>query len=311
MEYGPPPLFNQGVSARARLAFFAFLAVVLIVVDARVKALESVRAGVGAVLYPLQQLMLLPGHATSKVSEYFTSVSQLQKENERLKRAQLTQSLALQQFEQLYTENETLRKLGALAEQVATPSVITEVRYEAQDRFVDKLIINKGAQQGIKAGQPVVDALGVVGQVTRVFAKTSEVTLITDKDQSLSVQVLRNGLRSVVFGDPLSSSIDLRFMAANADILAGDTLVTSGLDGVYPPGLPVGTVTQVERSAKNQFARISAEPIAGIHHNRFLLVLQVDPQAALIPASVAAEGNAQKAAPATKHNADTKPNRKR
>lgn len=289
MQYGPPPLFNQGVSARARLAFFSFLAVVLIVVDARVKALESVRAGVSAALYPLQQLMLLPGHAASKVGEYFTSVSALQRQNEQLKRTQLTQSLALQQFEQLYAENDTLRKLGGLASQLPAPSLIVEVRYEAQDRFVHKLIINKGTQDGLKAGQPVVDALGVVGQVTRVFSNTAEVTLLTDKDQSLSVQVLRNGLRSVVFGDPLSSSIDLRFMAANADISAGDTLVTSGLDGVYPPGLPVGTITRVERSAKNQFARISAEPIAGIHHNRFLLVLQVDPQAALIPASVAAD----------------------
>ena len=290
MEYGPPPLFNQGVSARARLAFFSFLAVVFIVVDARVKALESIRTGVGVVLYPLEQLMLMPGEAVGKVGEYFTSVTQLQRENQQLKLARLSQAQELQQLAQLQAENDYLRKLADIKAHTATPSVLAEILYEGQDRFFHKLVINKGSQQNVQAGQPVVDTIGVVGQVTRVFPNTAEVTLLTDKDQSLSVQVLRNGLRGVVFGSAQAGTLDLRFMASNADILNGDQLVTSGLDGVYPAGLPVARVIRVERSAKDQFARISAEPAAGVHQNNFVLILQVDPQAAPTPPRLENEG---------------------
>ncbi len=288
MEYGPPPLFNQGVSARARLAFFSFLAVVFIVVDARVKALESIRTGVSVALYPFEQMMLLPGAGLERVGQYFTSVSQLQRENQQLRLAQLGQAYELQQFAQLQAENEQLRKLIDLKARTSAPTVLAEVSYEAQDRFFRKLVIGKGTQESVQAGQPVLDALGVVGQVTRVFSHSAEVTLLTDKDQSLSVQVLRNGLRGVVFGSPQAGTLDLRFMAANADIVNGDQLVTSGLDGVYPAGLPVARVIRVERSAKDQFARISAEPAAGVHQNSFVVVLQVDPQAAPTPPRVEA-----------------------
>lgn len=290
MEYGPPPLFNQGVSARARLAFFSFLAVVLIVVDARVKALESIRAGVGMVLYPFQQLMLVPGEVTDKVGEYFTSVTQLQRENQQLRLTQLAQAQELQQWAQLRAENDHLRQLIEVKARSAVPGVLAQVAYEAQDRFVHKLVISKGAQDGVLAGQPVLDEAGVVGQVTRVYPNTAEVTLLTDKDQSLSVQVLRNGLRGVMFGSPQTGGLDLRFMAANADILNGDELVTSGLDGVYPAGLAVARVVRVERSAKDQFARISAEPAAGVHRNSFVLVLKVDPQTAPAPPRLETEG---------------------
>lgn len=289
MEYGPPPLFNQGVSARARLAFFSFLAVVLIVVDARVKALESIRHGVATVLYPFQQLMLIPGDAADKVGEYFTSVTQLQRENQQLRLGRLGQGYELQQLAQFKTENEYLRKLIDAKARVNVPSVVAEVLYEAQDRFFRKLTVSKGEQEGVQAGQPVLDASGVVGQVTRVFPHMAEITLITDKDQSLSVQVLRNGLRGVAFGSPQAGTLDLRFMAANADIVSEDELVTSGLDGVYPAGLPVGRVIRVERSAKDQFARISANPAAGVHQNSFVLVLQIDPHAAPLPARVDTE----------------------
>ncbi len=291
MEYGPPPLFNQGVSARARLAFFSFLAVALIVVDARVKALEVIRSGVSVVLYPFEQLMLLPGEGVSRVGEYFTSVSQLQRENQQLRLLRLGQTYELQQLAQMQAENEHLRKLIDVKTRTSVPTVVAEVSYEAQDRFFRKLVINKGAQEGLQAGQPVLDAAGVVGQVTRVSSHTAEITLLTDKDQSLSVQVLRNGLRGVAFGSPQAGTLDLRFMASNADIVNGDQLVTSGLDGVYPAGLAVGRVIRVERNAKDQFARISAEPAAGVHQNSFVVVLQVEPQAAPTPPRIEPAGS--------------------
>lgn len=278
MEYGPPPLFNQGVSARGRLAFFSFLAVVLIVVDARVKVLETIRIGVSVVLYPLQQAMLLPREAAERVGAYVTSVTQLQRENQRLKLGALEQARELQQLAQMRAENDELRRLLGARARLTAPGVLVEVSYEARDRFARKLVINKGTQHGLRAGQPVLDDIGVVGQITRASPLAAEVTLLTDTSQSIAVQVLRNGLRGVVFGAADAGTLDLRFVAVNADVVNGDLLVTSGLDGVYPAGLPVARVARVERDAKDQFARISAEPAAGVHQHSLLLVLQVDTQ---------------------------------
>ena len=299
MEYGPPPLFNQGVSARARLAFFSFLAVVLIVVDARVKVLETIRVGVGVVLYPLQQLMLLPREAVDRVGGYFTSVAQLQKENQQLKTQALEQARELQQLSQAEVENERLRRLVEARERQSAATLVVEVMYETRDRFARKLAINRGSQQGLKPGQPVLDDMGVIGQVTRVYPLAAEVTLVTDKDQSIPVQVVRNGLRGVAFGGTAPDTLELRFMASNADVVNGDELVTSGLDGLYPAGLPVARVYRVERDAKEQFARIGATPAAGVHRSNFLLVLLIDPQpsVALPRADVESARKAGKAAP--------------
>jgi len=277
MEYGPPPLFNQGVSARARLAFFSFLAVVLIVVDARVKALELIRTGVGVALYPVQQLMLLPSEAIGRVGDYFTTVTHLQNENQRLRLNALEHASELLQYAHLREENAHLRRLIEAQERLGAPSLIAQVSYEAHDRFARKVIIDKGGRHGIQAGQPVLDPLGVIGQVTRIFPLTAEVTLITDSDQSIPVQILRNGLRGVAFGGARAGQLDLRFISADADVRNEDQLVTSGLDQVYPPGLPVATVIQVERNAKDQFARIRAHPIGGVHRNHFVSVLLVNP----------------------------------
>jgi len=279
MDYGPPPLFNQGVSARARLAFFSFLAIALIVVDSRVKALETVRLGVGVVLYPLQQAMLIPGRLAARVGEYFSSVSTLARENEALKREAVERGLLLAQAEQLRGENEQLRKLMGARERVAGKAVLADVLYESRDRFSRKLVIDKGSANGVLPGQPVIDAIGVVGQVTRVFPATAEVTLLTDKEQTIPVQILRNGLRGVAYGGVEPGTLDLRFMASNADVQQGDVAVTSGLDGVYPPGLPVATVARVERNVRDQFARIVLAPSAGVQNHVHLLVLMIDPAA--------------------------------
>ncbi|MCU0951983.1 MAG: rod shape-determining protein MreC [Burkholderiaceae bacterium] len=277
MQSGPPPLFNQGVSARARLAFFSFLAIALIVVDSRVKALETVRLGLGVALYPLQQAMQVPGELVERVGQYFTSVAALSRENESLKRQAVERASQLVQAEQLRVENEQLRKLLSARARVDSPGVVAQVMYESRDRFSRKLVIDKGSSDSLKPGQPVIDAVGVVGQVTRVFPVTSEVTLITDKEQTIPVQVLRNGLRGVAYGGVEPGTLDLRFMASNADINQGDVAVTSGLDGVYPAGLPVATVARVERNVRDQFARIVLMPSAGVHSNAHVLVLTVDP----------------------------------
>ena len=277
MDYGPPPLFNQGVSARARLAFFSFLAIALIIIDSRVRMLETVRIGLGVVLYPMQQALLVPSRVADTINDYFTSVTSLTRENEQLKRKQFETAQALQQARELVVENERLRKLLGARERLGNGTVLADVLYESRDRFSRKLVLNAGTKDGVRAGNPVIDDAGIVGQITRTFNDTSEVTLLTDKDQSIPVQILRNGLRGVAFGGAEPGTLDLRFMAPNADVVNGDVATTSGIDGVYPSGLMVATVSRVERAAKDQFARIVMAPVAGIESNKHLLVLLVAP----------------------------------
>jgi rod shape-determining protein MreC len=276
MEQGPPPLFHQGVSARARLAFFSFLSVVLIVLDSRVQALETVRMGVGVVLYPVQQALLAPSNWLGRAGEFFTSVGSLSRENEDLRRAAAEQAQQLQRFDALSAENTQLRKLLGMRDKLKAQTVPTEVLYESRDRFSHKLVLDRGSNAGLTLGSPVVDDAGVIGQVTRLFPLTAEVTLLTDQSQAIPVQVLRNGLRGVAFGGVEPGTLELRFMPANADINNGDVIVTSGLDNLYPAGLAVGKVERVERGAKDQFARVVITPSAGVQNDSYLLVLQVD-----------------------------------
>jgi rod shape-determining protein MreC len=290
MEYGPPPLFNQGVPARARLAFFSLLAIALIVVDSRIRVLETVRVGVGVVLYPVQQALLLPRAAVDRVGEYFSSINSLTRENAALKRAAVERAQVVQQAQHLAEENAQLRRLLGARERTGAAAVLVEALYESRDRFTRKLVLNKGATDGLRDGMPVIDEAGVVGQITRVFPLTAEVTLLTDKGQSIPVQILRNGLRGIAFGGAEPGTLDLRFMALNADIVNGDVAVTSGLDGVYPPGLAVATVTRVERNAKEQFARVLMTPAAGVESRTLLLALRIDE--ARVPAPPPEDGRA-------------------
>lgn len=273
MEYSPPPLFKQGASARAKVVFFSLIALILLVADSRLRSLSAIRQVVGTALYPLQVVALLPRDAAYMVGDYFSSLSAMQKENRGLKEQQIANAHTLQQVQQLSAENSHLRKLLSANERLTVKSVMTEILYDARDAFTRKIIVDRGTSHGVSPGQPVIDDVGVVGQVTRVFPFTSEVTLLTDKDQAIPVQVVRSGLRSIAYGQGHSGSLDLRFMPANADIQNGDMLITSGIDGVYPAGLSVAKVTQVDRKSSDAFARIVCQPLAGIDRNRQLLIL--------------------------------------
>jgi rod shape-determining protein MreC len=151
--------------------------------------------------------------------------------------------------------------------------MMTDILYDARDPATHKVVLDRGMRSGVTLGLPVIDNLGVVGQVTRVFPFTSEVTLLTDKEQAIPVQVLRSGLRSVAYGRGQGGVLDLRFVAPNADIQVGDVLVTSGLDGMYPAGLAVAKVIQVENVGQGAFGRVVCQPLAGIDRNRQLLIV--------------------------------------
>ena len=277
MEYGPPPLFNQGVSARARLAFFSLAAAILIVIDAQVNALDVIRNGVEILLYPFQRVLLWPRDVVADFGGYIATVGDLNEENAQLRKAAVEQAQRAQLAGQLQLENEQLRKLAGLRERIAPPSQLVTALYESRDPFSHKIVIDRGSKDGIRAGGPVIDEMGVVGQVTRVFPMTAEVTLLTDKEQSLPVQISRNGLRAIAFGGSEPMTLELRFLPSNADVQSGDSVVTSGLDGMYPADMPVGVVARIDRDVKDQFARVVLKPVAGMSKSRLLLVLMVDP----------------------------------
>jgi len=277
MEYSPPPLFKQGASARAKMVCFALAALVLLFIDSHMRTLGVVRQAVSTVLYPLQVVALAPRDALYYVGGYFTSLADAQSENDMLKRQQTLDAQALQQRQQLLSENAQLRNLLQATERLPVKSVMGEILYDTRDRFTRKIILNRGSQDGVQRGQPVIDHIGVVGQVTRVFPFSSEVTLVTDKDQAVPVQVVRNGLRSVTYGQGPSNLLELRFQPTNVDIQEGDTLITSGIDGIYPPGLSVAVVREVERKS-DMFAHIVVQPTAGFDRNRQLLILLVENQ---------------------------------
>lgn len=274
MEYTPPPLFKQGPSARARLIFFVTLSVVLLVVDARYNGMEVVRKALGSVLYPLQRIASAPIDVMYGGLEYATTIETLKNQNHALQKEQLLNRQRLHQLDTLKAENERLRKLTGLGSVLdVKQTMMTEIVSDSNDPFSKKIVIGKGMIQGIREGMPTIDELGLVGQVTRTFASRSEVTLITGKGYVVSVENLRSGVRSLAYGGQDDGMLELRFMPPHVDMQADDVLVTSGLDGIYPKGIPVARVKKIDRNSRYAFASILCDPIAGVERHRFVLVL--------------------------------------
>ena len=274
MQYSPPSFFKQGPDVWVRLVFFSLLSIALLIVDARFQTLDVVRQAVAVALYPFQRAVLLPGSLWSETTVFFESKTEFQREADDLARQRIEMSQVTTRATQLAEENAQLRRMLGASARVRVPSVRVEVLYEVRDAFSRRLIVDKGANHGLAAGMPLIDDGGVVGQVVRVSPLTSEVALLTDRDQMVPVQVLRNGVRSVAFGDEAPGRLGLRFMASDIDVQVGDDLVTSGLDGIYPAGLPVAKVDTVERDGSSGFARILAKPVARLDRHRHFLVLQ-------------------------------------
>lgn len=291
MHNAPPPFFRQGSSARARLIFFTVLSLALLFLDARLHSLDVLRKLIATVLYPVQKTALLPRDVATSVGSYFSSVQVLKRENERLRIQATQQALEGLRNQALQAENQQLKKLLQARQSTASPTLLAEILYDARDPYSRKLVIDRGSNDGVRPGQPVVDDKGVVGQITRVFQVSSELTLLTDREQAIPVQVIRTGSRGVAYGAE-AGMLELRYMASNVDVQQGDVLTTSGIDGVYPAGLPVGQVVHVERKAENVFARILCAPAAGVDRNKHVLVLLVNPAPATLPVDPSYEAHA-------------------
>ncbi|MCM8567250.1 rod shape-determining protein MreC [Thauera linaloolentis] len=267
----PPPIFKRGLAPIARLSVFVAVCLVLLVADLRFRYLEVMRNALSVVTYPLQMAAATPADFVRNASRYFATLVEVQLENADLRRQRLTSGERLLRFELLEQENAQLRELLGMSRRVGVESIAADILYNAPDPFARKVILDRGAQQGVEAGLAVVDAKGVVGQVTRVHPVQSEVTLLTDRNQSIPVSVVRNGVRGVLFGTG-RGRLEMRFVLADADIREGDQLVTSGLDGIFVPGLPVAQVTGVDR-VSDAFARIDCEPLAAIETSVQVLVI--------------------------------------
>jgi rod shape-determining protein MreC len=276
MDHTPPPFFKRGPAPLVRLFFFASLSLALLVIDARFRYAEGLRTWLALAAYPLQRAATAPVELFSAVGSFFSTQASLVEENQRLREKALAYSHDAQRYEAAQAEAEQLRRLVGAQEKIESRVIPAEVLYSSRDPYSHKLFIDRGATHGVRPGSPVTDEAGVVGQVTRVHPLVSEVTLATDRDQAIPVQVVRNGLRAVAFGGGASGTLELRFMAANADIQTNDRLVTSGIDGTYPAGLPVATVMRIERDAENAFARVVCRPAAGVDRGRLVLVLSDD-----------------------------------
>lgn len=295
----PPPFFRQGPSALSKLLFFGALALLLMLADARFRITQPIRTALATVLYPAQWLALQPVHAVQGAGMYFIRLSQAESDSEEASKTLALQSLRAGRVEQLTLENNRLRKLLGLREQLATPVMTAEVLYDAADPYTRKVIIGKGLLQGVEPGSPVLDESGVLGQVTRVHPLVSEVTLVIDRELAIPVLNVRTGVRGVAFGDPSSSGsgMELRFMGSNSDVQQGDLLTTSGVDGVYPPGLPVATVSRIERRAESAFAKIYCAPLALVTGARHVIVARpVADQIPQRPGAAAPELRAKKGA---------------
>jgi rod shape-determining protein MreC len=274
LDRTPPPFFRQGPSALSKLVFFSALAVFLMVADRRLQIAQPVRQALAVALLPLQRAVAVPVEMMTGGAGYLQGLAAARSAQEQAERRATALAERATRAEQLAAENARLRALLELRPALTVRSLPAEVLYEAADPFSRKVFIDRGLTQGVKLGAPVIGEAGVLGQVTQVYPLTAEVTLLTDKDAAIPVLNTRTQQRSAAFGAGRGGGLELRFMSGNADVKVGDVLHTSGLDGIYPPGLPVATVASVERRVESGFARIVLEPAARADGVRQVLVLE-------------------------------------
>lgn len=272
LDRTPPPFFRQGPSALTKLVFFSALAVFLMVADNRFKLVAPVRETLALVLLPVQRTLMVPVRLWEGSADYARGLRDAQMGELAAERRMAAVAERAGRTEQLARENASLRAMLDLRPALQVRSVPAEVMFDAADPFSRKVFIDRGTQQGVVAGAPVINASGVLGQVTRAYAMSAEVTLLHDKDAAIPVLNLRTLQRSAAFG--FSGGLELRYVSGQADVAVGDELQTSGLDGVYPPGLPVARVASVQRRQDTGFARIVLTPVAALEDVRHVLVLE-------------------------------------
>jgi rod shape-determining protein MreC len=269
----PPPLFKQGLPARLRLLIAVGLSIGLIYVDLHLGILKPLRQGLQTVLFPVVELLSAPRNILSWSGDRFNATLKVLEREAALAQKEADNAQTLLLVEQLQKENSALRSLLDLRPSIRHKTLAAEISHQSRDIFSKRVVIDRGSQHGVVVGHPVINSNGVVGQVVRVSPITSEVSLLNDPSLTLPVSLPRQGIRTLASGD--GHRIVLKYLHVDADVAAGDLVVTSGLDGVYPSGLPVATIDRVER-ATGQFARAVATPTAPVAPMRQVFVVLVD-----------------------------------
>lgn len=267
-------LFKRGQATVGKLVFLSILCVVLMVVDSQSDLLVSTRRVVSTVLTPFQKTALLPRNVVIQISNWSNAVELVKTQVEEIHRQKIGLTQLSVQASQLAVENAQLRRLLGIKSSVAIPSVTVQILYATANPLHQTLVFTKGSNDGIAPGMPVIGEDGIVGQIRRVTSTTSEASLITDEKVVLPALVLRNGLRVVVHGSGRPGQIEVRYLAIGADIQEGDQLVTSGIGGVFPAGLAIGTVSKVEKDFAQGFISTRVEPAAyPDRYSHFLVLL--------------------------------------
>ncbi len=269
------PMFSRELGLPGRLAVYGLISLALMFADRRYDGLATLRTGVATVVHPLQAGLARPFQFLGEAVGFFVSHGEMLNEKRRLEAEQRGLATRLQNHQAIQAENAHLRTLLGLPSRPDTIPRTVEITRVLPDPFARKLLVNRGASQGIEAGRPVVDQAGLVGQVTRVYPGSSEVTLLTSREQAAPVQNLRNGLRLIISGTGSDDLLEVRYLDMHADIKAGDILATSGIDEVYPPGIPVARVLRVDPPRQTPFARAVCEPIGGVGQHRQLTILSM------------------------------------
>lgn len=275
MEYGPPPLFRQGLPARLRFLFFVIVCVALILVDTRFRALDSFRSAVADVTEPVSIALHTPVTAFESAKEYFSSKASLRAENLKLSEENQHLSLAVAHLREIEEENGRLRRLIDTVPRAQNKTLTAEVLGTVPDQFTRRVRINAGSDDGIQVGMPVLCADGVLGQISRVVHRSAEVNLLTDHRQQLSVFNERTGERFILAGTG-ESTLDLLFVKPGDDIKVGDRLLTTGLDHVFPRYIKAGVVRAVSQRPGETYQRVSVTA-PDYSDLQFATIIQVDP----------------------------------
>ncbi|HSR02809.1 MAG TPA: rod shape-determining protein MreC, partial [Methylophilaceae bacterium] len=254
-----PAFFVRGANPFSRMVFFCAFSIVIMAADSKLNYLSQIRQALYGALHPIERVANIPSELFHDAAKYFSVHNELVRENYMLKQQAFEQKVKLQRLNTLQSENEHLRSLLGGDIPIHPFAVLGDISHTGRDPFRNVVIVNRGSQHNIQAGQAVVDSKGVIGQVTRVYPYSCEVTLITDKNLSIPIQVERNQLRAIAFGQN-GNTLDIPYLPTNVDIQIGDKLVTSGIDGIYPAGLAVATVTKIEQDPESQFAKIISKP---------------------------------------------------
>ena len=285
-ESGGKPLFERGPSALIRFVVVSVLSLVLMIADHREGHLEDARNLFSTLVYPLQYTVDLPIRWGNWLAGWLVPDRTLQHENQRLRQEHLSAQLRLKKYEELEAENRRLRELLNSTTQAGERVSMAKLLSVGSDPFSRYIVLNKGVTDGVRVGQSLIDAKGVMGQVVRVGSFSAGAVLITDPGHALPVQIKRNGLRTVATGT--LERLRLDHVPINADVVVGDRLITSGLGGRFPAGYLVGRVIEVERSGGRPFARVIVEPSSNLERNREVLLVWTEEEKRRSPGTSAA-----------------------